>query len=95
MSMKNWTFSKKWRYAIYERCTQKRSVRFYIGFGRWRACDDPNCLKDKVHILPFVDFYFNTSEFYIGLGWLIFEMNFYTHNFEKYDKLIRRAAESR
>ena len=85
-----WMVSKRWRYAHYEDAGQKRWVAFHIRRGRWRAEEDLNIIKDKVNILPFLNYYYNTSEWYVSMGWLTLEVYFYTMNCEKHEKLSRK-----
>ena len=91
---RHWTVSEKWRYVHYENGGNKCVTVFHMHLGGWRAQEDPNIVKDKVHILPFISYYYNSSEVYVGVGWLIFEAYFFTMYYNKREQVIRRVAES-
>ena len=56
---------------------------FSARIGTLRASDDVNVIKDKIHILPSLCFYFNHYEFYIGFAWFVFDIWYLHINYKK------------
>lgn len=66
-----------------------RYVRFSTRFGAWKANDCAYEIKDKIHILPFLYFYFNSYEMGVGLGWLNFSSFFQYIDFKRKQRYIK------
>ena len=68
-------------FYVKEKWDEKKELRLWLLFriGKWRASDYVGEIKDKIHILPSLCFYFNSSEIYVSASWLVFEaMALYT-----------------
>ena len=74
-------FFKQW----YSRKNDTRSD-FCVRVGRWYSDVDEATIKDKIHVFPFVCFYFNSYEFFIGFGWLVLACWYLHVNYKKLDR---------
>lgn len=95
---KAWVVSRsdKYRYIFLEKSKQDTMTHIVLRCNRFIASEDPNEIKDKIYIFPYLCFYFNTSTWYVSFGWLVFTFDYWNKNWKKYDELInRRIAESR
>ena len=54
-----------------------RRTLFIVRFNKPIASYMVGEIKDRIHILPFLDTYFNKQEAYIGFGWLLIEFEFW------------------
>ena len=63
------------RYFAKEYWDTKKDRHLWLSFrmGKWKASDYVGEIKDKVHVLPTLCFYFNSSEIFVSAAWLVFD----------------------
>ena len=69
---------------------EKRTLQGYKCFcariGKWRASDVVPEIKDKVYLLPTINYYFNSTERYVSFSFLTFTSYFLFIDYTKKDK---------
>ena len=91
---KAWVVSRgdKYKFVFLEKSKPDMMTHIILRRNRFKASEDPGEIKDKIYILPYICFYFNTSTWYVSFGWLVFTFECWHKNWKKYDELIRRRV---
>lgn len=77
----------------------ERELFFRTRFGTWKANEFVEYIKDRIYVIPMLCFYFNSSELYIGMAWLNFELDFHLTDYKKrrdvYEQACRKRASAK
>lgn len=81
-----WENSVRKRYIYLEHYNRKKDIwwRYSARLGKWRAGDHVGEIKDEVHVLPNLSYYYNSSEYMIRFSWLVFDTWFVRTDFRKH-----------
>lgn len=64
-----------------------KELNLVVRFGNWKASNEPNIIRDNIHIFPMLNFWFNDYQFSIGFAWLNFSCYLYVTSWKKRQKL--------